>query len=90
MSVQNVGLTMMIVGAVGVVISLWYLCCCARAYSQQRRLLLWMEECCGNYEGWKRLVSFFDLVPFGSHVWRLFFLRDPKYLYHFSLWKGLP
>jgi hypothetical protein len=71
-----------------VVLLLWMSHCSDRALRERFALIDFVFSHRG--EEWRVLNCFFNLVTYDHHVWRLVFFRNPKYLYHYSLWKGFP
>jgi hypothetical protein len=66
----------------------WGVTCNHRTFRQRHRILVFIRDH-EDWGRWRQFHTYYDLVPYGAHFWRLVFFRNPKYLYHFSLWDGL-
>jgi hypothetical protein len=70
------------IGAMALVVCLWMLICNERTWRQRMRIVEYIFD----HDNYQLLLRQYDAVCYDKHLHTLAMLRNPRNLYHKSLW----
>jgi hypothetical protein len=81
MKMMVLAYTLMVIGALGMIASVWGLVCNNRTYDQRVDMVSSIYE----QENYKYYEAMYNEVDYEQHMYRLFFFRNPYKLYDSKL-----